>query len=165
MKKMGHTQRIAKPLLFLSAFALCFIAAGVGSFFTFAAIPTWYTGLTKPLFTPPNWLFGPVWTVLYSCMAVSLYLSWTSTKRVQQRRKGELYFYLQLMCNTLWSIIFFGMRNPAAALGVIVALWLLIFFTIREFIRINRVTVFLLTPYLLWVSFAAVLNLFIVLLN
>jgi tryptophan-rich sensory protein len=90
---------------------------------------------------------------------------WISKTHEQKRKQGEWYFYLQLFCNTLWSIVFFGMHNPHVALGIVVALWLFIFFTIREFLKIQKRAAYLLFPYLAWVSFASVLNLCIVLLN
>jgi len=152
-------------LLFFTSFGLCFAAAGIGTYFTTPSITTWYSALVKPSFNPPNWIFGPVWTLLYSMMAFALYLVWTSPDTHHKRKQGEIYFYTQLICNVLWSILFFGAHSPPAALGVIVALWIYIFLSFRSFIHINKYAGWLLAPYLLWVTFAACLNLFIVLLN
>ncbi len=145
------------PKLILSI-GLCLGAGILGSFFTVSAIPTWYQTLNKPSFSPPNWIFGSVWTILYFLMGISLYLVWT-------KRTVPTVFWIQLILNALWSIIFFGMRNPTLALVDIVALWIAIVLTIKSFYRINKLAGKLLIPYLLWVSFATILNLSIVLLN
>lgn len=145
------------PLLVLSI-GLCLGAGVLGSFFTFSAIPDWYAALNKPSFSPPNWIFGPVWTTLYIMMGISLYLVW-------QKKKVPLVFWAQLFLNAIWSIIFFGMKNPGLALIDIIALWITIVLTIKSFSKISKPAGYLLIPYLLWVSFAAILNLSIVLLN
>lgn len=147
--------------LFLSI-SLCLGAGIIGSFFTISSPPagglTWYATLNKPSFSPPNWIFGPVWTILYILMGISLYLVWT-------KKKVPTIFWIQLILNTVWSIIFFGMRNPTLALVDIAALWISIFLTIKSFYKINKLAGNLLIPYLIWVSFASILNLSIVLLN
>jgi len=145
------------PRLILSI-GLCLGAGVLGSFFTTSSIPTWYTSLNKPFFSPPNWVFGPVWTILYIMMGASLYLVWI-------KAKVPAVFWVQLVLNALWSIIFFGMRNPALAFVDIIALWIAIFLTIKYFYKINKLAGQLLLPYLLWVSFASVLNFFIWQLN
>lgn len=150
------------PQLILSI-SLCLGAGVFGSFFTVSSIPTWYATLNKPVFSPPNWVFGPAWTILYILMGISLYLVWTSKGKLKQNAFNL--FFAQLGLNVLWSIFFFGMKNPTLALVDIVALWIAIFLTIKSFYRINRLAGNLLIPYLLWVSFAAVLNLAIVMLN
>lgn len=143
-------------LLFI---VLCHLAGIIGSFFTFEAIPTWYSTLTKPSFAPPNWVFGPVWTTLYTLMGVSVYLVW------QKRGNGVRLFWVHLFFNALWSILFFGLQNPLYALIDIAVLWVLLLVTIVLFFRTSPTAGWLLVPYLLWVSFASLLNLFIVLLN
>ena len=142
----------------LFSIGLCLGAGIVGLFFTFSAIPTWYATLAKPSFSPPNWVFGPVWTTLYILMGISLYLVWL-------KKKVPTVFWIQLILNTAWSIIFFGMKNPTLALVDIVVLWVSIFLTIKAFSKINKLSGKLLYPYLVWVSFASILNLMIVLLN
>ncbi len=137
---------------------LCLGAGIVGSFFTVSAIPDWYVTLNKPFFSPPNWIFGPVWTILYILMGISLYLVWV-------KRKVPTIFWIQLILNASWSIIFFGMKNPGLALVDIIALWIAIVLTIKAFSKINKLASRLLWPYLAWVSFATFLNLAIVLLN
>ncbi len=143
---------------FLLSIGLCLGAGILGSFFTFSAIPTWYATLNKPVFSPPNWVFGPVWTILYLLMGISLYLVWT-------KKKVPTVFWIQLVLNALWSIIFFGMRNPLLAMLDILALWVSIFLTIKAFSKINKLASNLLYPYLSWVTFATILNLSLVLLN
>lgn len=145
------------PLLFLSI-GLCLGAGVLGSFFTFSAIPDWYVALNKPFFSPPNWIFGPVWTILYILMGISLYLVWT-------KKKVPSVFWAQLFLNAIWSIIFFGMKNPGLAFIDILALWIAIILTIKSFYPISKTSSYLLIPYLVWVSFASLLNLMIVVLN
>lgn len=152
-----------KNLLKLSlSVSLCLGAGILGSIFTFSAPPagglTWYATLNKPAFSPPNWIFGPVWTVLYVLMGISLYLVWT-------KKKVPSVFWIQLILNALWSIIFFGMTNPILALVDIAVLWIAIVLTIKAFSKINKLAGNLLIPYLIWVSFASILNLAIVMLN
>lgn len=138
------------------------LTGAVGSYFTISSIPTWYETLNKPFFSPPNYIFGPVWTALYILMGISLYLVLISKKKKDLAVKV---FMLQLFLNFLWSIIFFGLQNPALAFFEIVALWLSIVFTIKLFYPISKNAAYLLIPYILWVSFATVLNLSIFLLN
>ncbi|RJR28983.1 tryptophan-rich sensory protein [Candidatus Microgenomates bacterium] len=145
------------------AIALCQLAGIVGSVFTFQAIPTWYATLNKPFFSPPNWVFGPVWTALYTLMGVSLYLIWTNKSKL--KKEALSVFYAQLIINSLWSMLFFGLKNPALAFIVILLLWVLIAATIVKFYKFSKLASYLLIPYLLWVGFASVLNLAIVLLN
>lgn len=151
------------PLL-IGLILLCEGAGIIGSLFTFSSIPTWYASLNKPIFSPPNWIFGPVWTTLYALMGISLYLV-ISDKRKVIRKKALIVFGIQLLLNTTWSIVFFGLRDPLLALVNIILLWTAILFTIKYFYKINKFAGNLLIPYILWVSFAALLNLAIVLLN
>ena len=149
----------------LLAFVLVSELAGiVGSFFTFSNIPTWYATLEKPTFSPPSWVFGPVWTFLYLLMGVAAYLVWE--KGLEKKVKKALrIFGAQLVVNALWSIVFFGMQNPMAAFFVIIVLWALIIENIREFYHISKWAGLALIPYVLWVSFAAILNFAIWMLN
>lgn len=133
--------------------------------FTVSAVTTWYPTLNKPSFSPPNWIFAPVWTILYFLMGVSLYLVWSKGLK-EKKAKIALYFFgAQLFFNFLWSFLFFGLRSPILALVDIVALWILIAITIFKFFPISKTAAYLLIPYILWVSFAAFLNLSIVILN
>ncbi len=141
---------------------IVFAVAAIGSFFTADSIATWYASLAKPEFNPPNWLFGPVWTFLYITIAVSLYLVWNKNKL----RGTALYaFALQLALNAAWSVIFFGFHLPFIALLCIILLLFSIAWTIVEFYKVNKTASYLLVPYLVWVTFASVLNYWIVILN
>lgn len=142
---------------------LCNLAGIIGSFFTFEAIPSWYVTLQKPSFSPPAWVFAPVWIILYTLMGVSAYLIWL--KKGKRIKQALGVFAFQLILNTLWSIIFFGMRNPFIAFLEIILLWLSIIYCIHLFLKIEKRSAYLLIPYLLWVSFALILNLAIRLLN
>lgn len=143
---------------------LPFVAGAIGSYFTFPAIGSWYQTLNKPFFSPPNWVFGPAWTVLYVLMGISLYIVWTSN-RVKNKKAGIKLFLIQLTLNASWSIVFFGLHNPILAFANIIILWIVILLTIRAFIPISKPAAYLLYPYLAWVSFASILNLSIALLN
>lgn len=154
--------RIVKLLVFVMACELVGIASTP---FTLAGIPTWYQALNKPLFSPPNWIFGPVWTILYFLMGVSAFLVWEKGLRARGVKIALYYFLAQLILNFVWSLLFFGLHSPILAFLDIVGLWILIVLTIIKFFAISRVASYLLLPYILWVSFAAVLNFVIVILN
>lgn len=138
---------------------LCEAVGIAGSFFTVSAIPDWYSVLAKPDFAPPNWIFGPVWTTLYAMMGGAAYLVW---KRLSVQKKaverGLKLFWIQLSLNALWSPIFFGANDLALSVAVIVLLWLSIVGTMVLFARVSKIAVWLLVPYLAWVSFATYLN-------
>lgn len=142
---------------------LCLAVGVVAGVFTSQAIPTWYASLAKPGFNPPNWLFGPVWTLLYILMGVSLYLVWQQTKSLANAT--VIVFLAQLALNFAWSFIFFKLKSPLGALVDITLLWLAILASIILFYRVNKTASWLLAPYLAWVSFATVLNASIVRLN
>lgn len=141
----------------LIAIALCFSAAGIGAAVTTPQIPTWYKELAKPSWNPPDWVFGPVWSVLYLLMGVAAWLVWRKFG-IGKAAMALVVFAVQLGLNTLWSVLFFGLQDPGAAAVEIVALWIAIAATIVAFAKHSRVAASLLAPYLLWVSFAAVLN-------
>ncbi len=123
------------------------------------SIETWYVTLEKPVFNPPNWVFMPVWTVIYILMAVAAALVWDKIKQqTEEVKKALLFFIIQLALNAIWSYLFFGLKNPMLALIEIVLLWLMIYETYLKFIKINRTAGYLLIPYLAWVGFATVLN-------
>ncbi|UCH52131.1 MAG: tryptophan-rich sensory protein [Chloroflexota bacterium] len=143
----------------------CLAAGAIGSIFTQQAIPTWYATLERPAFTPPNWLFAPVWTLLYIMMGVAAFLVWRKGLESRQVKIALIAFLVQLVLNALWSVVFFGLQSPLYGLIVIVVLWVAILFTILSFYRISRAAGVLMLPYLLWVTFAAVLNESIWLLN
>lgn len=133
--------------------------------FTISSIPTWYAGLIKPFFSPPNWIFGPVWTALYFLMGVSVYLVWRKGIQNKEIKIAIYYFLTQLLFNFLWSVIFFGLRLPLVAFINIIVLLAAIVLTMMKFYKISKASLYLLIPYLLWVSFATILNGAIVLLN
>jgi tryptophan-rich sensory protein len=143
---------------------VCFAVGAIASAATLPSIPTWYQSLAKPVFNPPNWLFGPVWTVLYALMAVAL---WRVVNRsAGGERLGAIgVFAIQLALNAAWSIVFFGLQAIGGGLVVIVLLDIAIFATIARFGRIDRLAGWLLVPYVVWVSFAGVLNLALFILN
>lgn len=144
---------------FIISVIICEGAGIIGSLFTISSIPTWYVTLNKPIFSPPNWIFAPVWTTLYFLMGISLYLIWVKKidKKSLKRRAYQI-FFAQLILNILWSIVFFGLKSPILGLIIIIILWLLIIETIRRFAKVDKTASFLQYPYLIWVSFATILN-------
>jgi tryptophan-rich sensory protein len=154
---------LKKITLFIISLLIPQLAGFIGSLFTIKNIPTWYASLSKPFFNPPNWIFAPVWTALFILMGVSLYLVLTKQKKIST--PPVKIFFIQLAINTLWSIVFFGMREPGLAFIIIVVLWFLIYYIIKIFYKIDKVASYLLLPYLAWVSFASVLNFSIWILN
>jgi translocator protein len=140
-------------------------AGAIGTLFTFSAIPTWYAYLNKPFFSPPNYLFGPVWTLLYTLMGIAAYLVW---RKYQFSKKAIGFWHVygtQLALNALWSILFFGLKDIGVALVEILALWYFIARCIQEGRKLSIWVVYLFLPYLAWVSFATLLNLAIYILN
>lgn len=152
-------------LKFIFSIGFCFSVAFLGSVLTLPSIPTWYAALNKPIFSPPNWIFGPVWTILYFLMGISLYIIWNKNLKSKKKDQAIKTFIFQLVLNLLWSLVFFGLHQSLLAFITVITLWISIFMTIKYFYKISRFAAYLLIPYILWVSFAAVLNLFIVLLN
>lgn len=150
--------KMKKPLLFLAAIAVCQAAGALGALFNAVSLGTWYPALVKPSFNPPSWVFAPVWTTLFLLMGVSLYLFIERGVKDRIGRAGLAMFAVQWILNVAWSGIFFGLRQPFWAFGEIILLWLSIVLTIYFFSRKSRAAAWLLTPYLLWVSFASFLN-------
>jgi len=162
--QMNRAWRFNPGALIISLLIVAAIAA-TASAFTISQIPGWYRGLQKPSFSPPNWLFGPVWTCLYVMIATAAYLVW-------QRRDDSVFYkttrniyFVQLLLNFLWSIVFFGMHQVLGALGIIALLLVSIATLIYRFNHFSKAASFLLVPYILWVGFASALNLYIYLLN
>ncbi|HJX28676.1 MAG TPA: TspO/MBR family protein [Thermoanaerobaculia bacterium] len=149
---------IGRSILALAGFLLLSFAAGaIGGRATYPAIPGWYRSLEKPSWTPPDWLFGPAWTTLYILMGVAAWLVWRHGGWRTQKRPLTL-FVVQVVLNALWSLLFFGLRNPALGMAEIVVLWLAILATLIAFWKVSRVAGGLMVPYLGWVTFAAALN-------
>lgn len=144
---------------------ICEGAGVIGSFFTAPAITTWYQTLNKPFFTPPSSIFAPVWIILYFLMGVSLYLVWEKGLNTRKVKHALLFFGLQLILNVSWSALFFGLHSPLDGLIAIIVLWCLILLTVIYFLKVSKTAGYLLYPYLVWVTFAAFLNLSIYLLN
>jgi translocator protein len=136
---------------------VCFAAAGIGSLFTATSVKTWYAQLRRPEWTPPNWIFGPVWTTLYLLMAISAWLVWRSTSGPDARPALTL-FTVQLVLNSLWSLVFFGLRKVGPAFAEILLLWMMIVATTVAFLPMSLLAAWLLIPYLGWVLFASYLN-------
>lgn len=154
---------MAKYFKLLAFIVLCELVGVLGSVSTISAIPTWYVGLTKPFFSPPNYLFGPVWTILYALMGISIF-------RILELKKKKVVeaanlFWIQLFLNGIWTPIFFGSKQLFFAFIVIVFMWVYILKTIRAFAKIDKLSSYLLYPYLAWVSFATLLNFSIWFLN
>lgn len=159
------SRRLAHDILGLAvSLAICFAAAGVGGYWTSLGLAGWYPSLRKPAWTPPNWVFGPVWTLLYLAMAAAAWRVW----RRAGLRGGRIplaLFVLQLALNAAWTGIFFALRAPWAAFVEVVLFWLAILLTLWAFWRVDRAAGVLIVPYLGWVSFAAALNFAIAMAN
>lgn len=175
----------------LVSIIICEFAGVVGGVFTARSVRVWYPALNKPFFNPPNWIFGPVWTILFVLMGISLFIVWEKNfavknnltaldnkiKRSPSQWSKELWsgkwqklniilvFGAQLVLNILWSAIFFGARNPALAFFELIMLWAAIIYTIINFYRVSKASAYLLVPYILWVTFAGVLNFVIWIIN
>lgn len=175
-------------LKLLLSIIVCEFAGVIGAFFTTPAIGSWYKNLNKPSFNPPSWIFGPVWTILFVLMGVSLYLVWIKNWKIKnkiisdgkkswntlsdkflsgkwQKANIILIFAVQLVLNILWSFIFFAAHSPVWAFFELLMLWFAILFTIINFYRVCQTAAILLIPYILWVSFAGILNYFLWILN
>jgi len=157
-------QRTRELCALLIALAACYGAAAIGAIFSVQGVSDWYANLVKPSWTPPPWLFAPVWTILYGMMAVA---AWTVWRRPDGRstKWAMAIFAVQLAFNAAWSPLFFGARSPAWAFADIVLLWIALAATIGLFFKRSMVAGWLLVPYILWVSFASALNLAIWRLN
>jgi translocator protein len=143
----------------------CEGAGGIGAIFTTPAISTWYAGLKKPGFTPPNSAFAPVWTSLYLLMGIAVFFVWRQGLDHDQARIAFIVFWVQLALNILWSVVFFGLKSPFGGVIMIIILWLAILATIILFFRVSIVAGALMIPYIIWVSIAANLNIQVWLLN
>ena len=157
----GNSPRYGALIGFLAA---TFAAAAIGSSATFTNVKTWYPTLEKPAWTPPSGLFAPVWTALYVMMAVAAWRVWRMQTSPAARAVLRLYG-AQLALNALWSVLFFGLRRPDLALIDIAGLWLLLVLALYHFWRADRIAGVLWLPYVLWVSFACVLNAAVWMLN
>lgn len=150
----------------LGFYTLGSIAVGsLGGIFTASSIKTWYLYIDKPFFTPPSWLFGPVWTLLFAMMGLAFYLVNLYGSKSKELVRAQNIFYVQFALNILWSLLFFGLKQPGVAYLEILVLWYFILLTINSFAKIYKLSSWLLYPYLAWVTFASFLNLGVALLN
>jgi len=139
------------------------VIGSIGIIFTGPNINTWYTTLNKASFNPPNWLFGPIWTFLFFLMGWAFYLIWTNATK---NKSGAYWaFGFQFLLNILWSVIFFGAKEPGFAFIEIIIMWFAILWTIIKFYKINKTSAYLLMPYLIWVTIASILNYYVWILN
>jgi benzodiazapine receptor len=141
----------------IASLAACFAVAGLGAHWTTLGLGPWYEGLRKPTWTPPNFLFAPVWTALYILMAVAAWLVWLRRGLPGSRISLGL-FGLQLALNLAWPGIFFALREPGPGFAEIAMLWVTILATVLAFVRVSRVAAAMMVPYLVWVSYASALN-------
>ncbi len=138
---------------------------GITSSLVSGGVNEWFENLVKPVFNPPNWIFAPVWTILYLMIGISFFLVWKNKEKIKLKKKAYWIFGIQLALNWFWSIAFFGMNNIGLALLIIILLLISIVLNILIFYRISKTSGYLLVPYLLWVSFATILNYSFLMLN
>ncbi len=154
--------------LFLSCLFGVLVSNTVGylsSFATRSSVNTWYKYLNKPLFNPPDWIFMPVWIILYFLMGISFGIFFSYSFEKDTKKLGITAFVLQLFFNGMWSLVFFGLKNILLGLAVILILIVSIIFCIREFRKVNIFASYLMLPYLFWVCFASILNISIFIMN
>jgi len=152
-------------IMFIASILIPQAIGALGGLLTAPSIGSWYAGLNKPSFNPPDWIFGPVWTALYLMMGIALFLVWKNGLSRKETKQAVVAFFIQLALNLAWSYLFFYLHSPFRAFIDIIALWIAIAATLAAFLKVSRAAGILLVPYLLWVSFAAVLNFFIWRLN
>jgi benzodiazapine receptor len=157
---MEFSDRITIPSYpkLAAAILLCVIAGSLGSLVTITGPGSWYASLQKPFFTPPNWVFAPMWITLFVLMGIALYLVWESGPQHRDVQVALGIFSVQFILNVLWSFLFFGLRSPLLGLVDILLLWIMIAATIGAFYRVKKSAAYLLVPYIAWVSLASALN-------
>ena len=154
-----------KRVAILFSIVVCLIIGGIAGSVTQSAIPVWYANLNKPFFTPPNWLFGPVWALLYILMGWSAGWIWSFGSHHKWVKTALYHFGAQLTLNAMWSLFFFGLKNILGGLIIILALLVLVLLTIKWFKVVNKNTAYLLYPYFAWLLYATALNLGVYVLN
>jgi len=160
-----NTHSLRSPGLLIACIAVPLLAGLIGSIATIPAISSWYTILIKPPLTPPNWVFGPVWTTLYILMGFSLYLVVSGGTENKLVRLGMILFAGQLIVNILWSFVFFGLHSPILGLVAILVLIILVLAMIYCFYQVSRIAAVLQVPYIVWLCIATYLNIMILVLN
>lgn len=151
---MGISQ-IIKLFICLAA---SFLTAILGGFFTSISVTTWYLALIKPAGTPPPWLFGPVWSLLYFLMAIAIFLIWRTPDKKPQVAFALQVYFVHLLINLLWSAVFFGLQSPFFGLLILFSLWVMIGILLFLFFLINKEASLLMVPYWLWITYAMYLN-------
>jgi translocator protein len=147
------------------SFLIVIIFAAIGSLATFSQIPTWYAGLIRPDWAPPNWVFPVVWTTLYILMALAFFLVWRKDLENKQVKVAAAVFIVQLALNLIWSVVFFGLHSLGGGVALVILLWISILANIIVFYRVSKWAGILLIPYIIWVSIASYLNYTVWLLN
>lgn len=142
----------------VAAVLACNVIGSLGSLVTVTGPGSWYAALEKPFFSPPGWVFAPVWITLFTLMGIALYLIWECGTDKREVRIALALFGVQFFFNVLWSFLFFGLRSPILGLVDIVILWILIAATILAFYRVRRSAAWLLVPYICWVTLATAVN-------
>lgn len=149
---MNRTQRI------LIVVAICIIVGAISAMATQSSVTGWYTTLNKPVFNPPNWIFAPVWSILYVLMGIAAGLIWDKGFYHKWVKTALYHFAIQLILNASWSLVFFGLQAIFPALLIIITLFIFLIFTFKWFLVVDKTAAYLLVPYIIWVGFAAVLN-------
>lgn len=162
---VGRKSFLKHTLFFIAFIIIAQLAGVVGSVFTANSVNTWYKEISRPPFTPPNWLFAPVWISLYLLMGISAYLVWRKGAKKKEVKIALIIFFIQLILNSIWSILFFGLHLILISFIEILLLWFAILFMIIKFYPVSKIASLIQIPYILWVSFAAVLNFSFALLN
>jgi tryptophan-rich sensory protein len=150
--------KVIKSILNLIIWIVTCLVAGILGTILTSPNTQWFANLIKPSFQPPNWLFGPVWTLLYILMGIAIWLIGKQGFKTKIEKQALYLFITQLFLNSMWSLVYFGMQQIFGALILIIFIWIFILLTIIWFNKINKIAGFLLLPYILWVSFATVLN-------
>jgi tryptophan-rich sensory protein len=149
----------------IGSIAACYGAGAFGSLFTVSKIPTWYVTLEKPAYTPPNAVFMPVWFTLYALMGIAVFLIWRRGLQTEGVKSSFILFWVQLVLNALWSLVFFGYESIIGGFAIILTLGVILLITIIKFSRISKVAGGLLIPYISWIGIASSLNAGILILN
>lgn len=156
IKKRGDKK--SRIFLFIICLIITYAAAAIGGIFTSSGVNSdWYDSI-RPSITPPNYVFPIAWNILFFLIALSIYFAWVSAKNAKQKKIIIAIFGINLTLNILWSVLFFGLKNPLFGFIDIIAVWLSILIAILILAKINKISAYLLIPYLLWVSFASIIN-------
>ncbi len=150
--------KLNNPVKLIISVVIPLLVGGSGSFLNMSSIANWYSNLAKPALNPPNWVFGPVWTILYILMGISAFLVWRNGLDKKGVKSALGIFIFQLFLNSFWSLLFFGIHSPSVAFTEIISLWFAIMALILASYQISKLAAYLLIPYILWVSFASYLN-------